>query len=111
MTSPAFSITTRSEEHTSELQSRQYLPSFPPRRSSDLIVCEPAPQTCRAGGILAPPHHLLFVAVQLTPARAAGGWHHPGCRTGRTQAWNRCDYPRNDVSGLLDHHQIGRAHV
>src|SRR3712207_694354 len=26
----------RSEEHTSELQSRQYLPSFPTRRSSDL---------------------------------------------------------------------------
>src|SRR5947209_8414449 len=26
----------RSEEHTSELQSRQYLHSFPPRRSSDL---------------------------------------------------------------------------
>src|SRR3712207_6576337 len=26
----------RSEEHTSELQSRQYLLSFPPRRSSDL---------------------------------------------------------------------------
>src|ERR1035437_10135776 len=30
---PAF---LRSEEHTSELQSRQYLPSFPTRRSSDL---------------------------------------------------------------------------
>src|ERR1035437_6044815 len=27
----------RSEEHTSELQSRQYLHSFPTRRSSDLI--------------------------------------------------------------------------
>src|SRR5947209_4276131 len=28
----------RSEEHTSELQSRQYLVSFPTRRSSDLRV-------------------------------------------------------------------------
>src|SRR5882757_7384645 len=27
----------RSEEHTSELQSRQYLHSFPTRRSSDLV--------------------------------------------------------------------------
>src|SRR3712207_2388719 len=27
----------RSEEHTSELQSRQYLPSFPTRRSADLV--------------------------------------------------------------------------
>src|SRR5947209_5783464 len=33
----------RSEEHTSELQSRQYLHSFPTRRSSDLmkISCWP----------------------------------------------------------------------
>src|SRR5947209_6344475 len=32
----------RSEEHTSELQSRQYLHSFPTRRSSDLVpaCCE-----------------------------------------------------------------------
>src|SRR5947209_8462139 len=30
--------TLRSEEHTSELQSRQYLPPFPTRRSSDLDV-------------------------------------------------------------------------
>src|SRR5947209_8172386 len=30
----------RSEEHTSELQSRQYLHSFPTRRSSDLIRVE-----------------------------------------------------------------------
>src|ERR1035437_9548938 len=29
----------RSEEHTSELQSRQYLHSFPTRRSSDLFPC------------------------------------------------------------------------
>src|ERR1035437_9661006 len=29
-------LTPRSEEHTSELQSRQYLHSFPTRRSSDL---------------------------------------------------------------------------
>src|ERR1035437_7236784 len=29
----------RSEEHTSELQSRQYLHSFPTRRSSDLRSC------------------------------------------------------------------------
>src|SRR5476651_1079911 len=29
----------RSEEHTSELQSRQYLHSFPTRRSSDLAPC------------------------------------------------------------------------
>src|SRR5947209_8756799 len=29
----------RSEEHTSELQSRQYLHSFPTRRSSDLCRC------------------------------------------------------------------------
>src|SRR5947209_2516887 len=28
----------RSEEHTSELQSRQYLPSFPTRHSSDLVT-------------------------------------------------------------------------
>src|ERR1035437_481273 len=28
----------RSEEHTSELQSRQYLHSFPTRRSSDLVL-------------------------------------------------------------------------
>src|ERR1035437_3683688 len=33
--SRAPTVFTRSEEHTSELQSRQYLPSFPPRRSSD----------------------------------------------------------------------------
>src|SRR5947209_4792217 len=35
---PCWSIPTtfRSEEHTSELQSRQYLHSFPTRRSSDL---------------------------------------------------------------------------
>src|ERR1035437_1873241 len=31
-----FDVAARSEEHTSELQSRQYLPSFPTRRSSDL---------------------------------------------------------------------------
>src|ERR1035437_9321350 len=29
--------TSRSEEHTSDIQSRQYLPSFPTRRSSDLV--------------------------------------------------------------------------
>src|SRR5215217_2785760 len=32
------SSSSRSEEHTSELQSRQYLHSFPTRRSSDLLV-------------------------------------------------------------------------
>src|ERR1035437_2643961 len=32
----------RSEEHTSELQSRQYLPSSPTRRSSDLLTHRPA---------------------------------------------------------------------
>src|SRR5947209_5727398 len=31
-------IYARSEEHTSELQSRQYLHSFPTRRSSDLFA-------------------------------------------------------------------------
>src|SRR5947209_8625695 len=31
----------RSEEHTSELQSRQYLHSFPTRRSSDLLSAQP----------------------------------------------------------------------
>src|SRR5438445_317720 len=31
----------RSEEHTSELQSRQYLYSFPTRRSSDLFAAYP----------------------------------------------------------------------
>src|SRR5947209_6465108 len=30
-------LRSRSEEHTSELQSRQYLHSFPTRRSSDLV--------------------------------------------------------------------------
>src|ERR1035437_204525 len=34
---------TRSEEHTSELQSRQYLPSFPTRRSCDLSASFPFP--------------------------------------------------------------------
>src|ERR1041385_195039 len=32
----------RSEEHTSELQSRRHLPSSPPRRSSDLVVVRAA---------------------------------------------------------------------
>src|SRR5947209_8463981 len=33
-----FLAKSRSEEHTSELQSRQYLHSFPTRRSSDLTI-------------------------------------------------------------------------
>src|ERR1035437_346408 len=35
---PQSAMSVRSEEHTSELQSRQYLHSFPTRRSSDLDV-------------------------------------------------------------------------
>src|ERR1041385_4327963 len=35
---PASEIRIRSEEHTSELQSRLHLHSFPPRRSSDLAT-------------------------------------------------------------------------
>src|SRR5947209_8559551 len=35
---PASATASRSEEHTSELQSRQYLHSFPTRRSSDLLA-------------------------------------------------------------------------
>src|SRR3712207_775004 len=42
----------RSEEHTSELQSRQYLPSSPTRRSSDLRRCcrQTRPPAPRAAG-------------------------------------------------------------
>src|ERR1035437_2634765 len=43
----------RSEEHTSELQSRQYLHSFPTRRSSDLLFLW-LPQASRIGGKPAP---------------------------------------------------------
>src|ERR1035437_5656981 len=54
----------RSEEHTSELQSRQYLHSFPTRRSSDLykqidlgsIVPDVPGENCGVGRFK---HHLL----------------------------------------------------
>src|SRR5947209_1274661 len=43
---PGFAIVGRSEEHTSELQSRQYLPSFPTRRSSDLMMLRVGANVC-----------------------------------------------------------------
>src|SRR3712207_4539514 len=63
----------RSEEHTSELQSRQYLHSFPTRRSSDLpgmVRPSPGPRTMPSGA-LAPRAQLsrsqLFVSSTLAP--------------------------------------------
>src|SRR5947209_1691158 len=44
----------RSEEHTSELQSRQDLYSFPTRRSSDLRSCSPVTETARESTRAAP---------------------------------------------------------
>src|SRR3712207_6770759 len=72
----------RSEEHTSELQSRQYLRSFPPPRSSDL-----GPGGARRRGrrgargaalpMLAPPHRHRLVArgaaAELRRRRRGGG--------------------------------------
>src|ERR1035437_7323590 len=39
----------RSEEHTSELQSRQDLPPFPARRSADLVLAATGPFRYRGG--------------------------------------------------------------
>src|SRR3712207_4138912 len=67
---PKASPSPRSEEHTSELQSRQYLPSFPTRRSSDLRVIVgsvvPRAHDVAIQEVLVQPHVL---ASQLPPPK------------------------------------------
>src|SRR3712207_2556703 len=69
----------RSEEHTPELQSRQYLPSSPPRRYPDQKVTEPLHLVVRGAG---PARADLS---ERGFSRAARGLPTRSCRRGRTR--------------------------
>src|SRR5690554_2284805 len=104
-------LTVRSEEHTSELQSRPHLPSFPTRRSSDL-----------AGGVVPGLATGLF-ALPVRHDRRAGclgrlhdadlvAGEHPGAGPGplslrRLHEDRRTVHPAGDGADG----EIGRAHV
>src|ERR1035437_1551043 len=82
---PRFFLVQRSEEHTSELQSRRDLHSFPTRRSSDLALPDGADAR----------------------ERAAGGGHsgrHPPCARRAAAFFSRAAWPRVPrlVSWLLE---------
>src|ERR1035437_7926591 len=97
-------VTYRSEEHTSELQSRQYLHSFPTRRSSDLYyTCPPTVPTIEpytfhnvttgtvSNGLLNPP---VTYTYQVAPT--------PLGTTGNTIARFAQDYKSTDASTTLN---------
>src|SRR5690349_8700170 len=112
-------ITTRSEEHTSELQSRRdlvcrlllessgdlrALHSFPTRRSSDLLVAKGTP---RRGGAAGAEGKLRSRWICRGARRAPG---RPVPRAARMAR----DFARRGAepaAGRYDHHEIGRAHV
>src|ERR1035437_7747460 len=82
---------TRSEEHTSELQSRQYLPSFPTLRSSDLLL-------------------LFQFPVQPRLAREPHQYRHPVFRLDDLCAeWGHWRRPLPDEHGR-GHHQWRAGH-
>ncbi len=67
---------------------------------------QPSPEPGRTGGVLASPDDFLLVAVQVASARAAGGRHGPGNRTGGTECEHRGHDAGNHVACLLDHHRV-----
>src|ERR1035437_2977574 len=69
----------RSEEHTSELQSRQYLHSFPTRRSSDLEGSQaagPSQQTTKAAPSV-PPARRFAATASRSATNAPSRTHAP----------------------------------
>src|SRR5260221_555929 len=103
--------TTRSEEHTSELQSHRDLHSFPTRRSSDLpmrirLVTEATWPIMISGDVLATLGMLWCSASQYRtyPSRSAALAKSKVL----ISASDRLGYVRY---WLAEHHKIGRAHV
>src|SRR5947209_3587286 len=102
---------TRSEEHTSELQSRQYLHSFPTRRSSDLPALR---RRCGAPGSRS--HSLAAVNRPQTGEGRHKTTYERVKKTEKNGTANRPDAvrvrPGRRKGGRDDRSdEIGRAHV